>query len=315
MGGPARHERWGPDRVRLHVRKCGLKRAPKGNPSNTVRHRLFVIVFAFALLACGAFASSAVARVRAYVSPTIGRPATQFVIRFRAPNATTNTGTFHSHYQVYVSGSRGARCTSSESFALGPTTRGAHVRLTLKPKGSRGTWCAGTFRGRIVEFIINVCQPTPTAIVCPDILVAPQTVARFSFRVRKARPSTGGTGTGTGTQTSGPTFAGLQSATTCTTPGPKILPAQRTYTLTWTAATDPVTPSSEIVYDIYYSPTSGGEDFSSPSATTPPGATQYSMDVSSEGPAYFVVRARDTAGHEDQNKVEHLGVNTCTGIS
>jgi Collagen triple helix repeat (20 copies) len=110
--------------------------------------------------------------------------------------------------------------------------------------------------------------------------------------------------------TESPAFAGLQSASYCT--GGPVQPAEMvSYTLTWQAATDNVTPSSQIVYDIFVAHPPGGEDFSHPTWTTPPGVTTYSTpDLPSEG-TYFVVRARDKAGNEDQNTVEREGVNTC----
>ena len=46
-----------------------------------------------------------------------------------------------------------------------------------------------------------------------------------------------------------PTFAGLKSATTCV-PGP-IDGQAASYQLSWDPATDDVTPSAQIVYDIY----------------------------------------------------------------
>jgi len=112
------------------------------------------------------------------------------------------------------------------------------------------------------------------------------------------------------TEATSPTFAGLESASYCT--GGPVQPAETTpYGLTWQAATDDVTPSSQIVYDIFVAHAPGGEDFSHPTWTTPPGATTYTTpNLPSEG-TYFVVRARDQAGNEDQNKVEREGVNNC----
>jgi hypothetical protein len=81
--------------------------------------------------------------------------------------------------------------------------------------------------------------------------------------------------------------------------------------VSWDPATDPATPSDKIVYDIFYSSTPGGENFASPLATTGPGQTSYSGTLPGSGAAYFVVRARDTAGHEDTNRVEKQAVNTC----
>jgi hypothetical protein len=87
-----------------------------------------------------------------------------------------------------------------------------------------------------------------------------------------------------------PLFDGLQSATTCS-PGP-IGGGSSSYRLSWAAATDNRTPSTQIVYDVYQAGTAGGEDFSSPTYTTP-------------------VRARDRSGNSDANRVERQGVNLC----
>ena len=93
-----------------------------------------------------------------------------------------------------------------------------------------------------------------------------------------------------------PTFAGLKSATTCI-PGP-IGPGRTTsYHLRWNPATDNVTPSSKIVYDVYQARRSGGEDFSTPTYTTPAGATSFDTPpLATDKTFYFVVRARDKDG-------------------
>ena len=115
----------------------------------------------------------------------------------------------------------------------------------------------------------------------------------------------------TGKDTVPPKFAGLKSATTCI-PGP-IGPGRTTsYHLRWNAATDNVTPSSKIVYDVYQARRSGGEDFSKPSYTTPPGATSFDTpQLPADKHFYFVVRARDRAGNRDSNRVERQGLNLC----
>jgi hypothetical protein len=270
---------------------------------------VFALVFAAAVVALGVLASAAAA-VPVYVSPMSGGPTTTFVVRFRAPSATSTA--LHRRYVLYASGGRGSRCTSNVSLGIGATSIGSHVRVTLKPRGRAGTWCTGKFRGRIMEYISTVCTPLRTAIVCADIVIAPQTIGRFVFSVHRAGGAGGGSGGGGGGAQSGPTFAGLQTATTCVTPGRKPQPTVTAYELTWSAATDPLTPSAQIVYEIFYSPTSGGENYASPIQTTPPGTTQYSVTVPARAQAYFVVRARDSAGIIDDNTVERLGVNTCT---
>ena len=108
-----------------------------------------------------------------------------------------------------------------------------------------------------------------------------------------------------------PTFAGLKSATTCI-PGPIGGGRTTSYHLSWDPATDDVTPSSEIVYDVYQATTSGGENFATPTYTTPPGATSFDTpQLPTDKYFYFVVRARDQAGNRDSNLVEREGANLC----
>jgi hypothetical protein len=108
-----------------------------------------------------------------------------------------------------------------------------------------------------------------------------------------------------------PTFDGLNSAITCI-PGPIGGGRTTSYHLSWDPATDKVTPSDAIVYDIYQATTAGGEDFSAPTYATPPGARSFDTpELPTDQLFYFVVRARDQAGNRDSNTVERLGVNLC----
>jgi hypothetical protein len=107
-----------------------------------------------------------------------------------------------------------------------------------------------------------------------------------------------------------PTFAGLQTATTCV-PGP-IGGQSAGYVLRWDPATDDVTPSTKILYDIYQATAPGAENFSSATYTTRRGATTFTTPpLAADKLFYFVVRARDRAGNRDSNHVELLGVNLC----
>lgn len=73
----------------------------------------------------------------------------------------------------------------------------------------------------------------------------------------------------------------------------------------WDAATDNVTAQEKIVYDVYISNTSKGQDFSKPTATTDPGLTKYALDNLDVKKEYFVVvRARDAEGNRDANAKE-----------
>ena len=108
-----------------------------------------------------------------------------------------------------------------------------------------------------------------------------------------------------------PTFAGITSATTCI-PGPIGGGRTTSYHLRWDPATDNRTPRSRMVYDVYQATAPGGEDFSVPTYTTPPGASFFDTpQLPTEATFYFVVRARDKAGNSDSNTLERQGVNLC----
>ena len=104
--------------------------------------------------------------------------------------------------------------------------------------------------------------------------------------------------------------AGWLAATTCV-PGPGA-GQSASYQLSWKPATDDITPSTKIVYDIYQTTKPGGEDFSSATYTARRGATSFATPaLSADKVFYFVVRARDRAGNRDSNQVERQGVNLC----
>jgi len=108
-----------------------------------------------------------------------------------------------------------------------------------------------------------------------------------------------------------PKFAGLASATTCV-PGPIGGGRMTSYTLRWEPATDNVTRSKKIVYDVYQASAPGGEDFSVPTYTTAAGVTSFvTPQLPADQAVYFVVRARDKAGNSDTNTVERQGQNPC----
>jgi hypothetical protein len=98
-----------------------------------------------------------------------------------------------------------------------------------------------------------------------------------------------------------PTFAGAT--------GVVVQSDARTATFSWSAATDPETPSGKIVYDVFQGLAAGGEDFTVPIATSDPGAGSVVVgDLTPDATLYWVVRARDLAGNRDANTVEVSGV-------
>jgi hypothetical protein len=252
-----------------------------------------------------AWTSTSVGSARVSVKPAIGGPATRFGISFRTPRWTGRKGGSETRYVTSVTGPAGKTgCVDGADRPLALARAHARVKATFDPVKLGGRWCTGTFRGVVQEIRTPVCA---RGRACPKFVVLLGTVGRYRFKVERiaTRP-----GTGTGDSTP-PSFAGVTSATACT-PGPQR-PGQTTpFNLSWDAATDDVTPSSQIVYDVYESGSAGGEDFSHPSWTTPPGVTTFrTPGLPSHGTFYFVVRARDLAGNEDANTVEKLGVDPC----
>lgn len=274
-------------------------------------------------------ADASVRREIIHVSPSFGSPSTVFVVSFHAPQQTSRNGSIQRYDVIIASAPRSAGDCIKSIDIRAPV--GARVRVSLDSRNLGGSWCPGVYHGRIAEFQGPACRPRE---LCPTYVVMRGIVGRFTLHVGGVQPSSTGGSSGTpssgtslslpstsppspstpspsGTDSTPPLFAGLQSAFACT-PGP-VRPGETTsYTLTWQAATDDATPSSEIVYDIFLAYTSGGEDFSQPTWTTPPGVTTYRTPALLYGGTYyFVVRARDQAGNEDQNKVEREGVDPC----
>jgi hypothetical protein len=232
------------------------------------------------------------------VNPTTGSPRARFVVSFRTPDRTGRIGVFDRRDELSAHGPTGQTgCVPEVSRALPSAAAHARVTTTLDPRRLGSKWCVGAYHGEIDEIEGPACvegQP------CPEFVSRLRTLGRFAFKVAS-----------TSKDTTPPGFAGLQSAFACT-PGPQR-PGQTTpFTLTWTAAADNITPTAQIIYDVFMATTAGGEDFSHPNWTTAPGVTQFKTPgIASHGSFYFVVRARDQAGNEDQNRVERRGADPC----
>jgi hypothetical protein len=152
-----------------------------------MRRIVFALVPAVVLLVVAAVAIAApppltTASTRVYVAPGSGSPHTKFRLSFRIPDATGMPGLFRRSDMLGVSGPSRAGCISRTSVLLRSAQAGARLRVTLNPSGLGGSWCVGTFHGQIVETEQVICQPTRA---CPDIAVAPRTIARFKFRVKR----------------------------------------------------------------------------------------------------------------------------------
>jgi hypothetical protein len=251
---------------------------------------LVAALLALAVAAASAAATDLRPTTRVTVRPASGTAHTRFAFTFRIPVATGRFGSLIRTDTLSVNGPRGGHCESRATRTLKPARKGKRVT--------------------VVQSVMLRCAPVGMQ-VCPELVVAPQTIARFRFRVKSAAshhpPAPAG---------DVPKFAGLISAVTCPSPPPvatlQIQPRPNSYTLTWAAATDPVTPSSQIVYDIFVATSPGGENYATPTYTTSPGVTSFvTPGIAHSGTVYFVVRARNAAGRQDPNTVERQGVIAC----
>jgi hypothetical protein len=271
---------------------------------------LVAALLALAVAAASAAATDLRPTTRVTVRPASGTAHTRFAFTFRIPVATGRFGSLIRTDTLSVNGPRGGHCESRATRTLKPARKGKRVTLRLRPGKGSGGWCAGRWHGTVVQSVMLRCAPVGMQ-VCPELVVAPQTIARFRFRVKSAashHPPAPANDV--------PKFAGLISAVTCPSPPPvatlQIQPRPNSYTLTWAAATDPVTPSSQIVYDIFVATSPGGENYATPTYTTSPGVTSFvTPGIAHSGTVYFVVRARNAAGREDPNTVERQGVIAC----
>ncbi len=99
-----------------------------------------------------------------------------------------------------------------------------------------------------------------------------------------------------GADTTAPTFAGATGATA---------DSSSAITISWSTASDDVTASGSIVYDIYQASTSGGQNYTTATATSAAGATSHQITgLAASTTYYFVVRARDAAGNRDTNTTQ-----------
>lgn len=98
-----------------------------------------------------------------------------------------------------------------------------------------------------------------------------------------------------------PVFSGLSSATA-------VSPTEAQ--LSWSPASDNLTTSSNVYYLVFISQTPGGQNYSTPSFTTSPGATSFRVTGLSPCSTYFItVKAVDERGNRDTT-VQELRVTT-----
>jgi hypothetical protein len=133
----------------------------------------------------GAIALQTSAPVKVHVTPGTGGPRTTFKLSFRMPAQTGTVGSLQRSDMVEVAGTHHPGCVWSGQMALPSAAARQVVRVALTPgkvstPGGK-TWCAGTFRGSIVQTERARCMPPD---LCPLLEIRPQTIAHFTFKVR-----------------------------------------------------------------------------------------------------------------------------------
>ncbi|MGI9185781.1 MAG: hypothetical protein ACR2GZ_12640 [Solirubrobacteraceae bacterium] len=147
-----------------------------------MREGLRAAGLALGVIGFGVLSGAAAAASQAGVTPAPGHPHTRFAISFHTQMATGMFAGIRRTDQVSVKGPRRSGCVGSASAGVGTQPANSLVKVHLSP-GSVHHWCTGRFHGEVVQFQSIICGP-PRMIVCPQLVIAPQTIARLHFRVR-----------------------------------------------------------------------------------------------------------------------------------
>lgn len=132
--------------------------------------------------AAGAMTAAAATTTRVVVRPGTGGPHTRFRFSLRTPDSTGISGVWNRVDTLSVGHPQHSGCVWSGDIVLPRSQAGTMVRVTLNPFRLGGSWCTGTFHGEVIQSQRVSCGP-PLVDVCPQLVVAPQVIARFTFRV------------------------------------------------------------------------------------------------------------------------------------
>jgi hypothetical protein len=148
-----------------------------------MRRSVLILIAGIMALALVPVALATAGATTAHISPGKGGIHTQFHFSLRLPTATGTTGRVTRSDSVVISGPKRSGCVSSATSILPAGAAGTIVRETFNPAHMGGRWCTGTFHGEVLGHVNTVCSPLPVMIICPQLEIAPQVIARFSFRV------------------------------------------------------------------------------------------------------------------------------------
>src|ERR1700684_377779 len=116
------------------------------------------------------------------VSPSTGSPHTTFSVSLRIPSQTGTSGFIRRTDTLAVDDPHHSGCVGAAQMTLPAAAADTMVRIRLIPSRLGGHWCTGRFGGVVTETEQTSCPPEKG---CPLFVVAPRTIARFHFRVRR----------------------------------------------------------------------------------------------------------------------------------
>lgn len=142
-----------------------------------------------------------------------------------------------------------------------------------------------TFDGQFDLSANTVYQVTLTTAIKDSDGNSLANAVQFAFQTQAAADNTA------------PTFGGATSA---------VATNAKTVTVSWSAATDNITPQASIIYKVWKTTVSGSENFAgAPDAVSNAGATQVNLTGLTPNTTYFfVARAFDESGNFDANSTE-----------
>ena len=120
-----------------------------------------------------------------HVQPAVGGSRAAFTVSLRLPSQTGTSGDVRRTDTLSATGPSRPGCVSSAAVPLRAAAAGATVRTRLVPGRRSAHWCTGTFHGTVVESQTVPCGPPMAQILCPMIMIRPQTIGRFEFVVRR----------------------------------------------------------------------------------------------------------------------------------